>query len=760
MRGAPGGWNSHLAIAAVLVVAGVEAERAHPQPAAPPAGDYVDSALCAQCHAEIADHYRKTGMGRSFSHLSGKAPAELTSAKPFYHRASDTYFSMIASGGRYYQRRWQIGFDGRETNLEEKQVDFVVGSGSHSRAYLHLTSRDTLEELPLAWYAEKGGSWGMNPGYDRADFPGATRLVAYQCMFCHNAYPRIPDGHAEEGAEARYLLPLPEGIDCQRCHGPGQRHIAAVGKPGTRPEEVRGTIVNPSRLSPDREIEVCLQCHLETTSLPLPHAIQRRNRGPFSYQPGQALGDFQLSFDRVPGTGERAEVAHEGYRLLESQCFRKSRGNLRCTTCHDPHNALAGETAAAHYNGACLGCHQAAVRRVVAAGSHPLDSACVSCHMPQRRTDEAVHIVMTDHDIRRPPPAMGDPLAVEDASRESPVAAYRGEVVPFYPARLPATAENALDIAVAQLRDGSNLKDGLPRLEALIEKYRPPAAGYYADLADGYVAVEDGARAVRYFEEAVRRAPGSVVLWVRFGTALVKLQQWARAETVLRRATASAGDPSAWGLLGQALWRQNKIAEARLAWETGLKLDPDLPDLHNRLGWLLAAGGQWVEAEAEFRAALGIEPGIAEWQANLANLLASRNKTAEAAYYFERSIRLKPDYASSRLGYARLLANTNRKPEAEIQAKAAVEADVGLADAHELRGYLLAARGELDGAERELRAAVRLDPGFWRAHYELGAVLERRGDAAAAIEHLEIAAQGTDAEAKASARQLLESVRH
>jgi tetratricopeptide (TPR) repeat protein len=380
--------------------------------------------------------------------------------------------------------------------------------------------------------------------------------------------------------------------------------------------------------------------------------------------------------------------------------------------------------------------------------------------MPRRRTDEAVHIVMTDHDIRRPPPAMGDPLAVEDASRESPVAAYRGEVVPFYPARLPATAENALDIAVAQLRDGSNLKDGLPRLEALIEKYRPPAAGYYADLADGYVAVEDGARAVRYFEEAVRRAPGSVVLWVRFGTALVKLQQWARAETVLRRATASAGDPSAWGLLGQALWRQNKIAEARLAWETGLKLDPDLPDLHNRLGWLLAAGGQWVEAEAEFRAALGIEPGIAEWQANLANLLASRNKTAEAAYYFERSIRLKPDYASSRLGYARLLANTNRKPEAEIQAKAAVEADVGLADAHELRGYLLAARGELDGAERELRAAVRLDPGFWRAHYELGAVLERRGDAAAAIEHLEIAAQGTDAEAKASARQLLESVRH
>ena len=37
----------------------------------------------------------------------------------------------------------------------------------------------------------------------RPDFPGATRLVGYQCMFCHNAYPRMPDGHGEEGAEAQ-----------------------------------------------------------------------------------------------------------------------------------------------------------------------------------------------------------------------------------------------------------------------------------------------------------------------------------------------------------------------------------------------------------------------------------------------------------------------------------------------------------------------------------------------------------------------------
>jgi hypothetical protein len=295
-------FRPHLAIPAITLAAVILIGRAHtqqaapsPRPASSSANNYVDAALCAQCHAEIANSFRKTGMGRSFYRLPAGVPAvDLISGKPFYHAASDNYFATTARGGRYYQRRWQIGFDGKETNLEEKQVDFVIGSGDHSRTYLHLTSRNALQQLPLGWYAEKGGYWGMSPGYDKPDFPGATRLAGYQCMFCHNAYPRIPDGHREEGAEAQYVLPLPEGIDCQRCHGPGQRHIAALSKPGAKPEEVRAAIVNPKRLSPEREMEVCLQCHLETTNLPLPNSVQRQNRGPFSYAPGQPLGDFRF----------------------------------------------------------------------------------------------------------------------------------------------------------------------------------------------------------------------------------------------------------------------------------------------------------------------------------------------------------------------------------------------------------------------------------------------------------------------------------
>ena len=97
-----------------------------------------------------------------------------------------------------------------------------------------------------------------------------------------------------------FATPLEEAIDCQRCHGPGQRHVALASAGGAR-DEIRAAIVNPKRLPPDRELEVCMQCHLETTSLDLPHSIRRFDRAPSSYSPGQPLGDFQVSFERPVG---------------------------------------------------------------------------------------------------------------------------------------------------------------------------------------------------------------------------------------------------------------------------------------------------------------------------------------------------------------------------------------------------------------------------------------------------------------------------
>jgi len=166
-----------------------------------PVNEYVDSRLCARCHSQIYENYRQTGMAKS---LFKPAPAntieDYKGNTQFYHSLSDTHYSMIFRDHAYYQRRWQIGSDGNETNVEEMKIDYVIGAGDHSRSYLHRTTRGTLIELPLGWYTERGGYWGMSPGFD-SRHPQTRRLVSYGCVFCHDGYPQVPSGSDVPGAD-------------------------------------------------------------------------------------------------------------------------------------------------------------------------------------------------------------------------------------------------------------------------------------------------------------------------------------------------------------------------------------------------------------------------------------------------------------------------------------------------------------------------------------------------------------------------------
>ncbi len=301
---------------------------------------------------------------------------------------------MPARDGQYYQRRHQLDAAGKPVNVMELRVDYVMGSGNHARAYLHRTDSGRLLELPLGWYAEKGGYWAMNPGYDRPDHDGFRRPISYDCMFCHNAYPKIPAGNEQPFAEAIYEGNLPEGIDCQRCHGDGARHVQLAGAKA-KPEEIRKAIVHPGRLSPERQMEICMACHLETTSFPLPNALQRYDRGPFSFRPGERLADFLLNFDHAPGTqrDDKFEIVSAAYRLRKSACFLKSEGKMTCTTCHDPHRVQATR----EYNETCRSCH--------AQGEHvKAQTECTGCHMPKRRTEDVIHVSVTDHYIQKKKP--------------------------------------------------------------------------------------------------------------------------------------------------------------------------------------------------------------------------------------------------------------------------------------------------------------------------------------------------------------------
>lgn len=647
------------------------------------ASEYVDSSKCASCHPAIYETYQHTGMGRSFSRLSADNTIEDFKTKnTFYHRLSDRYYTMYERDGRYFQRRHQLGPNGEPINVVEKEIHYVLGSGNHSRTYLHLNEQKKLVALPVGWYAEKGGYWAMNPGYDRPDQLDFRRGISLECMFCHNAYPDIPKDSDRSGSDAAFPGKIPEGMDCQRCHGPGAAHIRATEAAGSTAEMIRAAIVNPARLSSDRNLEVCMQCHLQSTSSKFPSSVRRFDRGVFSYRPGEPLAEYAIHFDHAPGTerNDKFEIVNQAYRLRQSACFLKSGGTMTCTTCHDPHNVPQGEEATRHYVSVCQSCHEDRIKTLTAAARHPSSFDCVSCHMPRRRTDDVVHVVMTDHYIQRTKPSRDLLAPITEKEAGTNENDYMGEVALYYPPGLPPTADNELYVAAAQVIQNSNLNDGIPRLRAAIEKHRPAEGEFYFVMAEAYRNTNAVQLAIPMYQEALERRPDFWPALHGLGLSLASAGQPERAVEFLERARKLSTNETVVNDLAMVYRGIGRLSEAVSVLKNALALNPDFPPAHNNLGRILAQTGDIAGAEEAFSQAIRAQPDSPGPYTNLANVLVGRGNLERAQYYLERAI-------------------------AQAHPR-----DPGLANVRSLLGDVMTMRGQTERALVQYQEALRINP--------------------------------------------------
>ena len=630
---------------------------------------YVDSAACSGCHRAIWDRFQTSGMGRSMRAAGDPVmPPGFAEGRTFYHKASDRHYRLIKRDGKFLQRRHQIGPDGKEMNVLERQIDFVVGSGNHAKTFLHRGTDGRLYELPLAWYAERGGTWAMNPGYDRADHPDFRRQIQQECIFCHTAYPPLAPGGDRFGSEPLFPGRIPNGIDCQRCHGPGRDHIEAAGR-GEK-SRLSSTIVNPARLDAARQLDVCMQCHLETTSARLPHAIVRWERGVFSFRPGEPLGAYAIHFDHPPGSGhdDKFEIASHAYRLRKSACFVKSAGKMTCTTCHDPHGPAERARAIA----GCRGCHAAAL---AVKPAHPKAPDCVACHMAERRTDDVVHVTMTDHWIQRRARNRIEDIPERPDTNES---AYSGPVALYYPDDPGPDGE--LYLAVAQVKQFSNLKQGVPLLAELLRRKQPASAPPYLELAQAYAEKGMASEAAGQFELALRYDPDLKPARVGLSRVLAKSGQTERALALLMETLkAHPQDGVAWNELGLVHARQGRTADAIAAFRKAAEHQTEESEGHANLGAALAEVGDREAAIAELREAIRIQPDSASAHHNLAKLLTNRD---ESDYHYRQAIHHQPKSAAARHDYGLSLAAQERFGEAAVQFRAAIAADPSLAEAY------------------------------------------------------------------------------
>jgi Tfp pilus assembly protein PilF len=592
------------------------------------ASGYVEDAVCAGCHQDLAASFAAVGMSRSFYR-----PHRATSIEhfgvPFEHALSKRTYMMLWRGDQLVFRRWQVGARGERVNEVEQTVDWVLGSGNHARTYLFRSPSGEMWQLPIAWYTREG-KWGMAPGYDRPDHEELQRAVQRECMVCHDAYPELAAGADTYGMPHRFPAVLPEGVGCQRCHGPGAEHVRRVRDPEVPLFAAKAAIVNPRRLAPARRAEVCYQCHLQPiVALP---AVRRFERGDLGYRPGEALAAHRVELDADEegrSRNERFEINHHPYRLEQSRCFRESpAGALSCLNCHDPHRKVPVGERAAHYRAACLSCHR--VEQLPSGLQHGMSgqgasSDCTSCHMPERRTEDVVHAVMTDHRIQRPPMGV-DLLAPRE--EHDPVLVGAGFL---RSEEAPAGALGELYRAVGVLRIGG--RSALPRVAALLAAAPPLPA-----------------------------EP-----WLRLGVEQLQARGYADAEASLRRAMSTPGGdtPLARVWLSLSFAGQGRLEDSLAELAAAATRDRDLVEACFNRGRLLLANGRAAEALPELERAVALRPTFAAgWlrlgEAKEALLPASAGERgsagrAVAIAHYRRALAVDPSTTEAYLALARAL---------------------------------------------------------------------------------------------------------
>lgn len=698
---------------------------------------YVDSRTCAGCHGAVAESFGHTGMGRSISRATpDNMPEDFAVRNTVYNQASGDYYTMIRRGDEFYQRRHQVGFDGKQTNVMEERIDYVIGSGDRARSFLHRTSEGKLIELPVTWYSENNGYWEMTPGYEFANQKDFHGIVSKGCIFCHDAYPSALPREIEESGEPIFSDKLPTGIDCQRCHGPGAEHVRAASAKNFDFARVRAAIVNPATLGRERQLEICMECHLSTSGSQDKNISVRFNRAIFSYRPGQPLGDYKLYFDVAGKQNENGfEIADAAYRLRMSRCFRQSQ--MTCLTCHDPHQESHSKQTEANYVKVCERCHVGVVHKV----SLPRTETCVSCHMPKRRGEFAVRIVLTDHYIQREKPSRDLLAPVEP---HPALSNNKTLLAPYYPEKLRDQSDDQLYLAVAESENAAN-PQGAAALESALKAYAPAEAGFYAALGDAYAKSGNYAQAVTWFEEARKRKPEDRVILGRMVEALLQTGELDRAQHILESVTGNPpADPGILSNLGNVYARQGQLQKAESTLQQAIQLDPQQAESYNLLGGVKETEGDQAEAIRLYREAIRQRPDLAEGRYNLARSLVASNQYEEAEFQFKQAIAAAPGFAEVHHSYGLLLVATNRRSQAEDQLREAARLDPGSAVVHSDLGDLLAERNDEKQAMEQYREALRLNANLDGANLGLGMALIRQGNVAAGKAYCETALHSSD----------------
>jgi tetratricopeptide (TPR) repeat protein len=641
---------------------------------------YSGSVRCRDCHEKFYRLWSTSHHGLAMQPFTAAlAREQLTLQRRDIVVRDQRYRAEIGAG--------QV----RETTATGEVHRPIVHVMGGKNVYYFLTpyERGRLQVLPVAydlrrkeWYDVSAS--GLRHFTDVTEQPVHWTQPEFtfnaSCYGCHvsqlsSNYDLDTDSYRTTWAEP--------GINCETCHGPGEEHIRVTREagPGKVPADLK--LIVTRKLTHDQKNDMCASCHARMSPITS------------SFRPGDQYFD---SFDLI-GLENRDFYA-DGRDLGENYTFTSWRmsacakaGQLDCLHCHTSSGRYRFKEPA-KANDACLPCHEARVRDVVAHSHHPEGkTTCIDCHMPKT---EFARMVRSDHSMQPPTPAATIAFKSPNACNlchQDKDAAWSDRAVKKW---------HAKDYQAQVLRQGS-----------LIVAARK---GEWAELAAMLAAVRGAQRDEVVAVALLRllRACPSDDKWPTIVAAMEDRSPWVRAA-----AAETAGErhsPDAMAALLKATRDPVRLPRVRAA--AALAGLPSNAVPESRRADLDAA-------TRELEASIIARPDDFASQYDLGRLYASRGDTSRAIAAYEIAIRLRPDMVAALVNVSLAYNAVGRNSDAETALRRALAIEPGSVAALLNLGMLLGELGRLPEAEAALRAACKEDPRSAAAAYNLAVVVSR-----------------------------------
>jgi len=275
----------------------------------------------------------------------------------------------------------------------------------------------------------------------------------------------------------------------------------------------------------------------------------------------------------------------------------------------------------------------------------------------------------------------------------------------------PAMPGLRLNLGLSLFKAGE-LKQAIQTFDLLIKSQPPtsPEAQRLTTLIGmAHYGLEEYAAAVPYLKEATASDPQNLPFRLVLAHSCLRAKQFQCVldvyhEILMLNAESAEADM----LAGEALDEMNDPAGATQEFRAAVKANPQEPNVHFGLGYLLWTQSQYEEAAQEFQAELANVPNHIQALAYLADANMKMNHPEAALPLIEKTIRINPRIEMAHLDLGILYVNAGRRDDALRELKVAAKLSPDDVNVHWRLARLYQAMGRKDEADGEFHKTSSL----------------------------------------------------